>query len=92
MKPIEVEDKSQEELFQEVLKHFSRLIKNHSPERIEEIRDALKFSATHLVSNRPESVNDFRKLAGEMDGFLLACKTGEIDPTGLLDEDFEEEE
>lgn len=69
--------------YKKMLKGFAEIAMEH-PEMIDQLRIALKSSAALMLSNRPETVSEFRSLAQEVDAFLQACKTGEVDPQGFL--------
>ena len=75
--------------FTEVLKRFAGLIADR-PDMIDSLRESLKLSAQMMMSNKPEAVTEFRDLAGEIDQFMHACKTGEIDPVKFSGKDKEE--
>jgi hypothetical protein len=65
--------------YQKTLQSYANLVTNH-PEIIDQLRDVLKTSARSMVSNHPKAITDFEKMVEELDAFLIACKTGEIDP------------
>ncbi|MFH0825263.1 MAG: hypothetical protein V2B18_21130 [Pseudomonadota bacterium] len=64
--------------YKQLLRDYGRLAADN-PDMIGEMRESLKFSAAFIISNRQETVIQFRKLVGELDAFLAACQTGEID-------------
>lgn len=78
--PEEYEEETEE--YEEAMAQLSGLIVNH-PERIDEIRESLAFSAKYMVSS-PEDKAGFQSLVEDMDAFLSACKTGELDPQEFL--------
>lgn len=71
--------------YKKVLKGFAKLIVEN-PEIVDSLRESIKASARLMTSNKPETVSDFRKLAEEIDYFLLACKNGEIDPKAFVEQ------
>jgi len=70
--------------YKKMLGGYAKLAAEH-PEMIGELRAALEASAAMMISDRPEAVIEFRKLAEEVDAFLHACQTGEVDPQAVLD-------
>lgn len=67
----------------EILSGFARMASNY-PERIGEMREALKFSASMMISNRPEAVKMFQQACQDVDSFLAACESGELDPKNFI--------
>lgn len=55
------------------------------PERVEDCRETLKYSARMMISNQPEAVSAFQKLVEEVDSFIHACRSGEIDPKAFIE-------
>ena len=78
MKPDEM---NEDELivYKSALKEFARMAAEY-PDMIDNLRANLKFSAATLITNRPNVKTDFGKAVDEMDSFLKACQTGEVDP------------
>lgn len=76
---------------EEYLKEYRRMLKGYAqlaaehPERIDQLREAVEFTASVMISNCPGVVTEFRKLSQEIDAFLQACKTGEVNPADLLE-------
>lgn len=70
--------------YKEMIKGFAKMAANY-PEMTDQLRVALKTSASLMISNRPDSISEFRKLAEEVDAFLQACQTGEIEPSRLVE-------
>jgi len=66
-----------------MLSVYAKMAAEH-PELIDAYREALKTSSTLMLSNCPELINEFRRLAGDLDAFLMACKTGEIVPQDFI--------
>ncbi|MBF0552030.1 MAG: hypothetical protein HQK60_16035 [Deltaproteobacteria bacterium] len=69
--------------YQMMIKDYARMAANY-PDMTDQLRTALKASAAMMISNSPEAISEFRKLAEDVDAFLHACQTGEIDPCTLL--------
>jgi len=73
------------------LKEYNRMIKEWAkmaadyPDMTDQLRAALKASSAMMESNRPEAKSEFRKVAEEVDAFLNACQTGEIDPRRIFE-------
>ncbi len=65
------------------LKKFAIMAADY-PNMIGQLRVALKASASAMISNRPETVSEFQRLAEEIDAFLSACQTGEVDPHAFI--------
>ncbi len=80
----DVKWEEQDEDYRAMMKAYARMAADH-PERIDNIRSMLKFSAEMMISNRPEVVDQFREAVKELDAFLNACKNGEIEPRKLLE-------
>ncbi len=72
-----------------LLSELSSFVTEH-PEIISSLRDAIKTSASLMVSNIPEAVSDFRELAEEADSFLRSCQSGEINPESFIIKDDED--
>jgi hypothetical protein len=68
--------------FTNMLKEYAKMAADY-PEMTGQLRAALEASAAMMMSNNPEAVSEFRKVAKEVDAFLHACQTGEIDPRTL---------
>lgn len=43
-----------------------------------------RYIKEYKISNRPEAVAEFHRLAEEVDSFLSACQTGEVDPHAFI--------
>ncbi|MFO7885090.1 MAG: hypothetical protein R6U68_09720 [Desulfobacteraceae bacterium] len=71
------------EEYQSTLKEFARMAVSQ-PNMIDQLRVALKASASAMISNVPEAVTEFQQLAEEIDAFLNACQSGEIDPNKFI--------
>ncbi len=56
-----------------------------SPDMIDQLTAALKRGTAMMKSNRPEAISEFRKAAEEVDAFLHACQTGDLDTLGLFE-------
>ncbi|MFH1115816.1 MAG: hypothetical protein V1792_18050 [Pseudomonadota bacterium] len=84
-----MEDETPDELeireYKLLFRDYARMAVKY-PDAIDSLRDWLKQSAALMISNREETVIHFRKLAEEVDAFLAACQTGEIDPHRFLEE------
>lgn len=65
--------------YRQMLQSYARLVVEH-PESVEQVRAALQTSARLMISNRPEAIAHFNQLVQEIDAFLTACQTGEIEP------------
>jgi hypothetical protein len=89
MQPDEMDDQEMIE-YKAVLKKFARMAADH-PEMIDNIRASLKFCASAMITNRPETKVEFGKAVEEMDSFLNACQTGEVDPHAFIRSMDEEE-
>ena len=72
------------EEYKSLLSTVARLIAEN-PNAVDSLRETLKLSAQLMWSNNQQTVIDYRKLTDEMDSFILACKTGEIDPKSFID-------
>jgi len=70
--------------YKKTLKEYARMAANY-PDMIGQLRAALAASAAMMMSNRPEAVSEFRGLAKEVDAFLHACETGEVNPKCFLE-------
>ena len=68
--------------YKNMLKEYAKMAADY-PEMTGQLRAALEASAAMMMSNNPEAVTEFRKVAKEVDAFLQACQTGEIDPRTL---------
>ncbi len=80
--PKEMDEKTYEE-FLNLLSTVSEFVVAH-PDSIDMLRKALKTSAALMYSNRPEVIEDYQDVTRDVDSFLQACKTGEVDPKGLI--------
>ncbi len=43
-----------------------------------------EFVVAHPDSNQPEVIENYQEVTRDIDAFLLTCKTGEVDPKGLI--------
>lgn len=68
--------------YKNMLKEYAKMAADY-PEMTGQLRAALEASAAMMMSNNPEAVSEFRKVAKEVDAFLHACQTGEVDPQTL---------
>ncbi len=74
----------------EYLKRYKSMLRGFAemaasdPDIVGQLKDVLKISATAMISNRPDSVSEFQRLAEEVDSFLSACQTGEVDPHSFV--------
>ena len=69
-----------------MIREYARMAADY-PDMVGQLRAALETSAAMMMSNRPETVSEFRELANakEVDAFLLACQTREVNPRALLE-------
>ncbi|MBM9537113.1 hypothetical protein [Desulfobulbus alkaliphilus] len=81
MLPEEHDDRYIKE-YKKMIKEYARMAADN-PDMIEEMRASLKASASLIISNKPEAVSKFREIVNELDAFLHACQTGEVDPRAL---------
>lgn len=68
--------------YKNMLKEYARMAADY-PEMVGQMRTALEASAAMMMSNNPEAVSECRKVVKEVDAFLQACQTGEVDPQTL---------
>ncbi len=82
---MQTDEMNEQELieYKHILKDFAMMAAEH-PEMIDKLREAMKFSASAMVTNRPKTKVEFGKLVEEMDSFLNACQTGEVDPHAFI--------
>lgn len=86
-----IEDGPPEELYNEVLEGFARLAAQ-APDQIDSLREALQFRADFVVSNNPSFISGYQEATAEIDAFLSAIKTGEIDPQSFIQNDDSDED
>jgi len=82
--PMEGADVAYVQEYKKMIREYARMAANF-PDMIGQLRTALKTSAAMMMSNRPEAISEIRGLAKEVDAFLHACETGEVDPRSLLE-------
>lgn len=70
--------------YQMMIKEYAKIAADY-PDMTDHLRAALKASAAMMMSNRRETISEFCKVAEEVDAFLQACQTGEIDPRRLFE-------
>ncbi len=68
--------------YKKMLKEYAKMAADY-PEMTGQMRAALETSAAMMMSNHPEAISEFRKVVKELDAFLQACQTGEVDPNTL---------
>jgi len=79
---LEHDERYQQE-YRKMLSGYARMVVEN-PDIVDQLREAVQTSAQLIMSNRPETVTEFQRLAEELDAFLVACKNGEIDPKKFL--------
>ena len=67
------------EEYRKVFQDYARLDTDYQ-EMVDPLREALKTSATLIMSSNPETVETFRNMVKEIDAFLAACQTGDVTP------------
>ena len=77
--PSHEDDQQYQQEYQAMLSIYAQIAAQH-PEMIEVLREAIGTSADLIISNRSETIKEFRRLGKELDAFLAACQSGEIDP------------
>jgi len=82
--PMEQADEAYVQEYKKMIREYAGMAANH-PDMLGQLRAALEASAAMMMSNRPEAISEFRELAKEVDAFLHACETGEVDPRSLLE-------
>ncbi len=82
--PPEEHDARYLQEYKKMIKEYARMAADN-PDMIEQMRVSLKASAALIISNKPETVSEFREVVNEVDAFLHACQTGEVDPRELLE-------
>jgi hypothetical protein len=79
-----------DELDARYIKEYKKMPKEYAimaakhPDVIDQLRAVLSASSVVMISNSPETVLEFRRLAEELDSFLGACQTGEVDPHAFI--------
>lgn len=81
---IEQADEAYVQEYKKLLREIAAMAAKHLG-MVGQLRGALEVSAAMMMSNSPEAVTEFRELAKEVDAFLHACETGEVDPRSLLE-------
>jgi hypothetical protein len=87
MKGEKMDEKNEEYIneYKNMIKEYARMAADH-PDMIGQLRAALEASSAMMFSNSPEAVSEFRKMVKEVDAFLQACQTGEVDPQTLWEQ------
>lgn len=82
--PTEEKGEAYVQEYKKMIGEYARMAADH-PEMLGQLRAALQASGAMMMSNRPEAVSTFRELVKEVDAFLHAFETGEVNPQSLLD-------